>query len=154
MGLEIERKFLVKKDQWQPPHQGKIYRQGYIHTHSRNTVRVRVVGDQGYLTLKGKTTGSTRREFEYLIPVKDAEEMLDTLCDRPLIEKIRYKITIDGFCWEVDQFLGDNEGLLLAEIELQTEEQTISLPSWIDQEVTDDLRYYNVNLVQNPYKNW
>lgn len=154
MGLEIERKFLVHKDQWQPSHQGKIYRQGYIRTHNGNTVRVRIAGDQGYLTLKGKTKGSTRSEFEYPIPVADAQEMLDTLCDRPLIEKIRYKIEIHGLCWEVDQFLGDNEGLLLAEVELETEAQTISLPSWIAQEVTNDLRYYNVNLVQNPYKNW
>ena len=154
MGLEIERKFLIKQDQWQPPNQGKIYRQGYIRTQNGNTVRVRVAGDQGYLTIKGKTQGSTRSEFEYVIPLADAEEMLNTLCDRPLIEKIRYQVEINGLCWEVDQFLGENEGLLLAEVELETETQTISFPQWIDKEVTEDMRYYNVNLAENPYQNW
>ena len=154
MGLEIERKFLVKQDKWQPPNQGKIYRQGYIRTHNGNTVRARVAGDKGYLTLKSKIKGNTRSEFEYPIPLADAEEMLNTLCDRPLIEKIRYQVDIDGLCWEIDQFLGDNEGLLIAEVELQSEDQTISLPPWVDQEVTQDMRYYNSNLAQNPYKNW
>ena len=154
MGLEIERKFLIKQDQWQPPNQGKIYRQGYIRTQNGNTVRVRVAGDQGYLTIKGKTQSSTRSEFEYVIPLADAEEMLNTLCDRPLIEKIRYQVEINGLCWEVDQFLGENEGLLLAEVELETETQTISFPQWIDKEVTEDMRYYNVNLAENPYQNW
>ena len=154
MGLEIERKFLIKQDKWQPPNKGKIYRQGYIYTHNGNTVRIRVAGDEGYLTLKSKTTGSTRAEFEYTIPLAEAEEMLDSLCDRPLIEKIRYKVTVDGFLWEVDKFLGDNEGLLLAEVELEKEGQDIVLPEWIDKEVTDDPRYYNASLAKNPYRSW
>ena len=154
MGIEIERKFLVKEELWQTPTNGLVYRQGYIYTLSGNTVRVRTAGDQGYLTLKSKTKGSTRQEFEYSIPLHDANEMLITMCDRPLIEKIRYKVLIDNLEWEVDQFLGDNQGLLLAEVELTSEEQTVKIPPWIGKEVTHDQRYYNLNLVKNPYKKW
>lgn len=154
MALEIERKFLIKPNKWQPSNQGKVYRQGYIYTHNGTTVRIRVAGDEGYLTFKGKTTGITRVEFEYKIPLAEAEEMLELLCDRPLIEKIRYKVTVNGFLWEVDKFLGQNEGLILAEIELEKENQDIALPEWIDQEVTDDQRYYNYYLAKNPYRSW
>ena len=108
MGVEIERKFLVNHDRWQPLNQGLLYRQGYIYTHNRSTVRVRIAGNQGYLTLKSKSKGMTRSEFEYPIPVEDASQMLDLLCDRPLIEKIRYKIEINDLIWEVDQFLAAN----------------------------------------------
>ncbi len=154
MGIEIERKFLVNKQLWQPPDDGVVYQQGYIHTVHGNTIRVRVAGNQGYITLKGKTNGSTRQEFEYSIPLEDAVEMLTTMCDRPLIEKIRYKIYINNLWWEVDQFWGDNEGLLMAEVELTSENQKIQLPQWIGKEVTDDQRYYNSNLSQNPYQQW
>lgn len=152
MAIEIERKFLVKGDGWRSLGSGIVYRQGYIGTQNpETTVRVRVIGEQGYLTLKGKTQGAVRAEFEYPIPVEDALEMLDTLCDRPLIEKTRYKIKQGELTWEVDEFIGDNQGLIIAEVELQQENQVIELPDWIAQEVTGDLRYYNVNLVKNPF---
>ena len=154
MGLEIERKFLVDSSIWQAPDDGKVYRQGYIRTHNNNTVRIRTAGDRGFLTLKSKTKGATRSEFEYAIPLAEAEEMLHLLCDRPLIEKIRYEVMFAGFKWEVDRFLGDNEGLLLAEIELPTEDQEFTLPDWATIEVTGDKRYYNSNLTQYPYSQW
>ena len=144
MGLEIERKFLVNDSLWRWPDNGVLYRQGYIYTQNGNTVRVRIAGNQGYLTLKGKTKGNVRSEFEYEIPFNEATEMLDILCDRPLIEKIRYKVKIDELTWEVDNFLGENQGLILAEVELEKE----------NQEVTDDGRYYNSNLAKNPYSQW
>ena len=151
MGLEIERKFLVNRSLWQPPDSGILYRQGYIYTHNGNTVRMRIAGDRGYVTFKGKSQGMARSEFEYEIPLEDAREMLDTLCDRPLIEKIRYKLKIDNLIWEIDDFLGDNQGLLLAEVELNSENQEIILPHWIIEEVTQDSRYYNSNLAKKSY---
>ncbi len=154
MGIEIERKFLVNQQKWQPLDSGLIYRQGYIRTHNGSSVRVRVAGKKGFLTLKDKVKNLSRAEFEYPIPVQEAEEMLNLLCDRPLIEKIRYKITFDNFVWEVDQFLGENEGLMIAEVELTNETQTVNLPPWIDSEVTHDHRYFNSYLAQNPYKSW
>ncbi|MBE9221073.1 CYTH domain-containing protein [Cyanobacterium stanieri LEGE 03274] len=153
MSIEIERKFLVNKELWQPPDEGVIYQQGYIYTQNGSTVRVRVAGNVGFLTLKTKTNGMSRYEFEYPIPLFEAQEMLRIMCDRPLIEKKRYKIKIEELIWEIDEFFGDNQGLLLAEVELSSENQTISLPPWIDREVTGDLRYYNSNLVKNPYNN-
>ncbi|BAQ61169.1 hypothetical protein GM3708_1575 [Geminocystis sp. NIES-3708] len=154
MGLEIERKFLVNHTLWQPSDNGILYRQGYIYTHNGNTVRVRIAGNKGYLTLKGKTKGSVRSEFEYEIPLDDAGEMLDTLCDRPLIEKIRFKQKIGELTWEIDNFLGENQGLTLAEVELKNENQKVILPSWVTEEVTHDRRYYNSNLAKNPYSKW
>lgn len=154
MGIEIERKFLVKGEDWRFLATGQTYRQGYISTVRGIAVRVRIAGDRAYLTIKGKTQGMTRQEFEYPIPLNDAETMLDTLCDRPLIEKTRYAIQLGNFFWEIDEFFGDNQGLILAEIELIDENQEIDLPTWIDREVTDDPRYYNVNLVRHPYKDW
>jgi CYTH domain-containing protein len=154
MATEIERKFLVKNDTWRNLGPGKMYCQGYISTVNRTTVRVRIVGEQGYLTIKGKTVGKSRSEFEYPIPIEDARIMLDTLCDRPLIEKIRYKIQQGDLVWEVDEFLGDNQGLILAEVELKDENQGIELPDWIREEVSHDARYYNVNLVNHPYREW
>jgi CYTH domain-containing protein len=154
MATEIERKFLVKGDSWRSLGTRKVYRQGYISTVNGITVRVRIAGENGYLTIKGKTKGMTREEFEYPIPVEDAKMMLDTLCDRPLIEKIRYRINRDNLVWEVDEFLGENQGLILAEVELESEHQIIQLPDWIDREVTGDLRYYNSNLAKYPYQQW
>jgi CYTH domain-containing protein len=153
MATEIERKFLVKGDEWRSLGVGEIYRQGYITNDNGRTVRVRVVGEQGYLTIKGPTTGMGRAEFEYKIPVEDAQELLETLCDRPFIEKTRYKINIGDLIWEVDEFWGENQGLILAEVELETEDQIIDIPNWIGEEVTSDPRYYNSNLVKNPYRN-
>ena len=153
MGKEIERKYLVKSNEWKNLAQGVVYRQGYIATVGKQTVRVRIAGNQGYLTIKGENIGTTRSEFEYPIPVKDASEMLDTLCDRPLIEKTRYKIPIGDLIWEVDEFTGENEGLVIAEVELQSENQVIELPPWIDQQVTDP-KYYNSSLAKYPYSQW
>ena len=154
MPIEIERKFLVKGEEWRSLGVGTIYRQGYITNTQGRTVRVRVVGEQGYLTIKGPTSNAGRSEFEYPIPVVDAEELLNTLCDRPLIEKNRSKIKIGEFIWEVDEFWGDNQGLILAEVELESADQKIDIPNWIGEEVTEDPRYYNSNLVKNPFKNW
>ncbi|MGB3402218.1 MAG: CYTH domain-containing protein [Microcoleaceae cyanobacterium] len=154
MAVEIERKFLVKNDAWRSLARGTLYCQGYLPTAAGKTVRVRIVGELAYLTIKGPSNGTSRAEFEYLIPVKDAKEMLETLCEQPLIEKTRYKILIDGLTWEVDEFLGENKGLILAEVELTDEDQVINLPDWIGEEVSHDSRYYNSHLVKNPYCKW
>ena len=154
MATEIERKFLVKGNRWRSLGAGEYYKQGYIPTQDQTTVRIRIVGDRGYLTLKGKNQGIVRAEFEYPIPLDDAEKMLATLCRPPFIEKIRYRIPQGDLIWEVDEFSGENRGLILAEVELQTEHQAIALPPWIGQEVTGDPRYYNSNLVNHPYQSW
>ncbi|MGC9527612.1 MAG: CYTH domain-containing protein [Limnospira sp.] len=154
MAIEIERKFLVRGDGWRSQATGIVYRQGYIASTPGKTVRVRVVGDRGYLTIKGTTVGYRRSEFEYPIPVEDAQEMLATLCDPPLIEKKRYQIPAGDLIWEIDEFFGDNEGLIVAEIELLDEGQIFDLPEWIGEEVSHDSRYYNVNLIRYPYRHW
>lgn len=161
MATEIERKFLVKGDQWRRRSQpeaslatGTLYRQGYLSTKKECSVRVRLVDNQGYLTIKGLTQGCSRTEYEYPIPAEDAQEMLDNLCQAPLIEKTRYKIEYAGLIWEVDEFAGENQGLIIAEVELTEENQSIELPNWIDKEVSDDARYFNANLVQYPYNQW
>jgi CYTH domain-containing protein len=128
--------------------------QGYLNTAKERTVRVRTIGDKGYLTVKGETKGATRLEFEYEIPVDDACQMLDELCERPLIEKTRRKIEKDGLTWEIDEFFGENKGLIVAEVELEDEDQVFSKPAWIATEVTDEPRYFNANLVDNPYSQW
>jgi CYTH domain-containing protein len=153
MSKEIERKFLVEGDRWRTA-KGTTYRQGYLSTVKERSVRVRLAGDKAFLTIKGLTKGATRSEYEYEIPVRDAEEMLDKLCERPLIEKRRYKIEHAGLTWEVDEFFGENQGLVVAEVELKSEDQAIDRPPWIGKEVTDDPRYYNVNLVKHPYREW
>ena len=154
MGKEIERKFLVKKEEWRPKDKGKLCRQGYLSTAKERIVRVRVKGDKGFLTIKGLTEGLSRLEFEYGIPVKDANEMLDTLCERPLIEKTRYREEHEGIIWEIDEFLGENEGLVMAEVELDSVNQQFPFPSWIGEEVSEDPRYFNVNLVKIPFREW
>jgi adenylate cyclase len=154
MGVEIERKFLVKRDRWNPAIAGTRYCQGYVTSGKGRTVRVRIAGDQGFLTLKGPTRGLSRAEFEYPIPLADAEELLNTLCDRPLIEKIRYKINHAGLLWEVDEFLGENQGLLMAEVELTDAQQSVTLPDWVGQEVSGDRRYFNAYLVRHPFQSW
>ncbi|GAP95180.1 CYTH domain-containing protein [Leptolyngbya sp. NIES-2104] len=153
MGVEIERKFLVKSDQWRNLAQGELYRQGYIPT-LESTVRIRVIRDRGFLTIKGKTQGISRAEFEYEIPVEDATQMLDQLCKPPLIEKYRHKIELNGLVWEVDEFLGANRGLTIAEVELKSADQAIELPEWIGEDVSHDPCYYNSNLAQHPYTTW
>jgi CYTH domain-containing protein len=154
MPTEIERKFLVKSEEWRTLGTGTIYRQGYIATKKGTTVRVRLAGNQGYITIKGPSKGISRAEYEYSIPAEDAQEMLDNLCEPPLIEKTRYKIEIAGLIWEVDEFSGKNQGLIVAEVELTDANQTIEMPDWIGQEVSDDARYYNANLAQHPYSEW
>ncbi|KGF71799.1 adenylate cyclase [Neosynechococcus sphagnicola sy1] len=154
MAVEIERKFLVQGDAWRSLGQGVCYRQGYIATVGDQTVRVRVADNAGYLTLKGPTVGNARLEFEYPIPLAEAMQLLDDLCDRPLIEKTRYTISVADVVWEVDEFHGDNQGLILAEVELADEQQQIDLPGWIGQEVSGDRRYYNTSLVNHPFTQW
>lgn len=154
MGLEIERKYLVANDNWRAGAHGVRYRQGYLSTRAERTVRVRTVGEQGFLTIKGLAQGVARREYEYAIPLGDANELLDNLCERPLIEKVRYKIPYGGLVWEVDEFEGENAGLILAEVELTSPTQEVPLPDWAGQEVTQDTRYYNANLIAHPYSRW
>ncbi|NJR64687.1 MAG: CYTH domain-containing protein [Leptolyngbyaceae cyanobacterium CRU_2_3] len=154
MAIEIERKFLVTGDDWRTLAIGTVYRQGYIVSGNGRTVRVRIAGDQGYLTIKGSAIGISRSEYEYAIPVSDAAEMLDALCDRPQIEKTRYKIPYDGLIWEVDEFSGENQGLILAEVELSSPDQPVSIPAWIGQEVSHDIRYFNSNLAKLPFSSW
>ena len=162
MGTEIERKYLVKNAEWQlykeylqnhSTNSCEKYCQGYIPTDNGTTVRLRTVGKQGYLTIKSKVVGHTRAEYEYSIPFQDAHEMLNHLCLKPLIEKFRYKVELDDLTWEVDEFLGENEGLIVAEVELENENQAINLPHWIDREVNDK-KYFNSYLVKHPYSQW
>lgn len=154
MGLEIERKFLVIGNAWQQLGEKVLLRQGYISSHSERIVRVRIDGDLGRITIKGKTTGATRNEWEYPIPLSDANELMDTVCERPLIEKYRYRIPFEGLIWEVDEFLGRNAGLIVAEVELADESQAFVKPSWVGAEVTSDPRYFNSNLLKHPYSQW
>ena len=154
MGTEIERKFLVVGETWQGQGEGTVYRQGYLSVDPERTVRVRLAGETGFLTVKGITEGASRAEFEFVIPRDEAAEMLDTLCLRPLIEKTRFRIPHGGVVWELDEFFGENEGLIIAEVELSHEDQAFDLPEWAGEEVTGDRRYYNANLVENPFKSW
>jgi CYTH domain-containing protein len=154
MGKEIERKYLIKDDSWREYASGTIYRQGYLSTVKERTVRVRTIDDKGFLTIKGITIGATRKEYEYEIPTVDANEMLDELCEKPIIEKTRYKIDVDNLTWEVDEFHGVNDGLVVAEVELESEEQTFDKPSFVGEEVTGQTKYYNMMLLKNPYTTW
>ena len=154
MGTEIERKFLVKNDNFKKKAKGTKYRQGYLNSTKERVVRVRTIDDKGFLTVKGITTGATRVEYEYEIPVQDADAMLDELCEKPIIEKNRYKIQNKNLVWEIDEFFGENEGLIVAEVELESEDQPYEKPGWIGAEVTGDPKYFNSNLIQNPYTNW
>ncbi len=154
MGKEIERKYLVKGNEWKKLAKGTSYRQGYLSTAKERTVRVRTIDDKGFLTIKSITVGASRAEYEYEIPAADANAMLSNLCEKPLIEKNRYKIAHAGLTWEVDEFFGDNDGLVVAEVELTSEDQKIDRPAWVGEEVSSDPRYFNSNLTKNPYKNW
>jgi adenylate cyclase len=154
MGKEIERKFLVKGDSWRAQAHGKRYRQGYLSTVKERTVRARVAGEQGFLTIKGITVGAARAEYEYEIPLADANEMLDKLCERPIVEKTRYRLPQDDIVWEIDEFEGDNRGLIVAEVELKDEHQSYPKPDWLGEEVTGDPRYFNSNLVKKPFTTW
>lgn len=162
MATEIERKFLVKVEEWQQFRQGSdptllnstLYRQGYLSSSIDKTVRIRIAGDRGFITIKGPTVGIARAEFEYEIPLADAAAMLDQLCDRPLIEKTRHRVAWDHLIWEVDEFAGDNQGLMVAEVELPDADRAITLPSWVGAEVSHDPRYFNANLAKHPFTRW
>lgn len=153
MALEIERKFLVKEGAWRNE-KGTAYRQGYLNSTKERTVRVRIIDDKGYLTVKGISRGAVRVEYEYEIPGAEAKAMLNDLCEKPLIEKTRYKIEFKGLVWEVDEFFGENQGLIVAEVELESEDQTFVKPEWVGEEVTCDSKYFNANLIHHPYSRW
>jgi len=154
MGVEIERKFLVDETLLPQLTNGRTIKQGYIQTAGLNTVRVRVSDEKAFLTLKSSGKGATRLEFEYPIPLEDAVQMLENLCQKPFIDKKRYLIAHEGHTWELDIFEGDNKGLIVAELELESEDETFALPDWVKEEVTTDKRYANSNLIKNPYANW
>jgi adenylate cyclase len=153
MGVEIERKFLLAGDGWRALGEPVLLRQGYLCNEPARVVRVRIEGDAACITIKGKSSGATRGEWEYPIPLGDANELL-ALCEQPLVEKYRRKIEFGGNVWEIDQFLGANQGLVLAEIELSSEDQAFDKPDWIGEDVTHDKRYYNSNLVKHPFSSW
>ncbi|MBL8888511.1 MAG: CYTH domain-containing protein [Planctomycetaceae bacterium] len=167
MAIEIERKFLVTGTSWREEARlqasvlqaselqgpGRLLRQGYLSQAGSTTVRVRVDDSCGFLTVKGPSEGLRRAEFEYEIPLADALELLK-LCHGALIEKLRYRVLLDGSCWEIDEFLGENAGLIVAEIELPAEDASFSRPAWLGSEVSDDPRYRNSNLVRCPFRSW
>ncbi|WP_339671267.1 CYTH domain-containing protein [Dasania marina] len=154
MAKEIERKFLIDLSKLTLSSKGIVIKQGYIPTATKTAVRVRVKGEQAFLTLKGENRGAVRSEFEYPISMSDAQAMLAELCQSPYIDKTRYEIPLGPHIWEVDVFHGDNQGLCVAEIELGAEDEAFAKPDWLGPEVTGDARYYNVSLVSLPYKLW
>jgi len=154
MGIEIERKFLVTGDGWrQPPERQTRFSQGYLSRDPARTVRVRLAGERAFLTIKGSTQGATRAEFEYEIPPADARQLL-AMSDGPVVDKVRHLCAHEGMTWEVDEFLGANAGLVVAEIELQSEGQAFARPAWLGEEVTGDARYVNANLAVTPFSAW
>lgn len=155
MALEIEHKYLVKPEAWAKviPHKSIALQQAYLSTDPEKTIRVRTMGDSAYMTIKGKSQGASRLEYEYEIPLNDALELIRHFSSQP-VEKIRHYVGFEGKTWEVDEFKGHNEGLLVAEIELASEEEHYLLPDWVDTNVTDDLRYANSNLSIRPFKSW
>jgi adenylate cyclase len=155
MGKEIERKFLIDQQKWDnlSKPEGKLFRQGYLLTDKDKTIRVRATETKGFLTIKGQTIGATRMEYEYEIPAAEAVELLDNFSLSEL-SKTRYEIPFSGKLWEVDVFLGDNKGLIVAEIELESENETFDLPDWVTTEVTEEEKYYNSNLTVKPFKDW
>ncbi len=154
MATEIERKFRVNTDAWVPTDPGTHFKQGYLSSEKERVVRVRIEGATAKLTIKGLTTGVTRAEFEYTIPVDDATAMLDHLCEQPLIDKHRFVEMHGGRRWEVDVFHGDNEGLVVAEVELPSADASITLPPWAGDEVSGDPRFFNSNLLKQPFSTW
>lgn len=154
MGTEIERKFLVRTDVWRLLAEGSRCRQGYLNLDKNRTVRVRTIDETGFITVKGSSKGAVRDEFEYEIPLADADAMLNKLCHIPIVEKMRYRIAYGGLTWEVDEFTGVNEGLIVAEVELEKEDQPFEKPTWVGSEVTGISKYYNANLVKQPFCQW
>ena len=155
MGVEIEKKFLLANDNWRTQVEKSIkFSQGYLVGSEKASVRVRIEADKSNINVKGATLGIRRQEFEYAIPMEDAKELLETLCDRPIIEKTRHYVYSGEHVWEIDEFSGDNEGLIVAEIELKNEDENFAMQDWLGEEVSGDKRYYNSMLIKNPYKNW
>jgi len=155
MGIEIERKFLVANDAWRKDVISETrLKQGYLANQERASVRVRIGGNQAFLNIKSATLGIRRSEFEYEIPLSDAEDMLEQVAIRPFIDKTRYKVKCGEHLWEVDLFHGDNEGLIVAEIELDAEDECFELPEWAGEEVSGDPKYFNVCLVKHPCCRW
>ncbi|MFM8333735.1 MAG: CYTH domain-containing protein [Candidatus Methylumidiphilus sp.] len=155
MAMEIERKFLLKDESWrQAAHDSQRLRQGYLNREQRCSVRVRTSDSQAWLNIKSATLGAARQEFEYEIPLADAHELLDTLSLKPLIEKVRHWVKVGRHVWEIDEFEGDNAGLVVAEIELEHPGEDFDMPDWAGEEVTLDARYYNTCLCQHPFKDW
>lgn len=154
MGIEIERKFLIDLQKIPPLKKGNVIRQGYIKTENYVTVRVRISDEKAFLTLKGKNRGILRSEYEYSIPLNEAYEIIDELCEKNVIYKTRYLLDHAGHTWEIDIFEGDNEGLIIAEVELDSEMELIEIPEWVTKEVTGDQKYYNSSLSRHPYLQW
>ena len=155
MAIEIERKFLIRNDTWKLATKTSIdIKQGYLSLEKNCTVRVRCTNDQAFLTIKGKTSGISRKEFEYVIPREEADEILNSMCVGYIISKTRHIIELSGHRWEIDEFFGDNSGLVLAEIELQAEEEAFNKPSWLGKEVSKDPKYFNANLIKTPFLKW
>lgn len=155
MAIEVERKFLVTDESWRAAvTSSTAIMQGYLASTPSATVRVRVRGDHAFLTIKGATAGVSRSEYEYPIPLADAAQMLRELASGPVIEKVRHLIPVGEHVWELDVFAGDNEGLVVAEVELGAEDEAFQKPEWAGAEVSDDPRYFNVNLASHPYREW
>ncbi|WP_026223781.1 CYTH domain-containing protein [Methylosarcina fibrata] len=155
MALEIEHKFLLANDDWRNHIQRSVrYRQGYLSSLPTSSIRIRVSDNHAWLNIKSATIGTQRHEYEYEIPLPDADELLTMLCKKPLIEKIRHFVEDNNKIWEIDEFEGENKGLIIAEIELSETGETFTKPAWLGAEVTDDLRYYNNNLALHPYSEW
>ncbi len=155
MATEIEHKFLIRNDRWRQQVERSIrMRQGYLISDARCSVRVRIADGQGFLNLKSGTLGILRSEYEYPIPPADAEEILDTLCEKPLLEKTRHLVRFEGHLWEIDEFAGDNAGLIVAEIELSRPDEPFARPDWVGEDVSHDIRYYNSQLARRPYATW
>jgi len=155
MPIEIERKFLLSNDTWRDEVvKSSRIRQGYMGIIDKASVRIRIQGDKANINVKSATLDIRRMEYEYEIPLDEAEEMLDQLCNQPQIDKTRFIVKRDGHVWEIDEFYGDNEGLVVAEVELGSEDEAVIKPDWIGEEVTTDPRYYNVSLIKHPFKEW
>jgi CYTH domain-containing protein len=153
MGIEIERKFLVVGEDWKNGITPEHLSQGYLNRDKQRTVRVRIAGNEAWLTIKGQSQGATRAEFEYPVPIADAQQLL-AMSDGPRVEKYRWRVPHGGLVWEVDEFLGENAGLVVAEVELTSEDQVFEKPSWAGAEVTDDPRYFNSSLASRPFSSW
>lgn len=154
MAIEIERKFLLATEEWRNQiNKQTIIKQGYLNSHPERTTRIRIKGEKGFFTVKGKSNGNSRLEFEYEIPLSDAEVLLQ-LCEKPIIEKTRFEIYLDNHTWEIDEFEGENKGLVVAEIELQSEDELFTKPNWLGKEVSDQSKYFNSSLIKNPFSRW